>query len=155
MKNNKTSPMPAENKKRITLASEASAEMEEYKGIMIASVGDEYGNYSASGKKKGDVKATDMDVYLGEYIAYQAKDGKWGYVDADGKVQIKAKYDEAKSFSTGLGAVCKDGKWGYINEDNTLVIDYQFTDVSYFSDEGSTLVSNSEGNYHVLKLRFN
>ena len=99
--------------------------------------------------------ALSLLLLMGSFFIYASADIRLGDVDADGKVQIKAKYDEAKSFSNGLGAVCKDGKWGYINEDNTLVIDYQFDDASYFSDEGSTLVSSNEGNYHVLKLRFN
>ena len=126
-----------------------------YDDIMIASKDGVYGIYNAKGKSVSKFSCSDMDVYLGEYIAFQDADGKWGYVNSEGKVVIKAQYENAKSFSRGLGAVCQNGKWGYINSNNALVIDCQFVDADYFTSEGAVLVSSTEGNYHVLKLRFN
>jgi len=35
----------------------------------------------------------------------------WGYLDAKGKVAVKAAYKEARSFSEGLAAVNRDGSW--------------------------------------------
>jgi hypothetical protein len=86
--------------------------------------------------------------------------GKWGYIDATGKLVIVPQFAEASIFTEGLAAVCvgrcdyveiddprfKDlnlnlktktdyeGKWGYINEEGTIVITPQFDRVELFSE---------------------
>ena len=125
-----------------------------YKDVMIASVDGKYGIYDANGKALCDFKSSDMDVYCGESIAYCAKDGKWGFVNTKGEEVVKAQYQNAKSFSNSLAAVSKDGKWGYINKNNTLVIENQYLETGYFSDNGVSFVSLSDGGYQILKLKF-
>lgn len=62
--------------------------------------------------------------------------GKWGFVDTAGNVVIKPAYENAKSFSAGLGAVCVEGKWGYINTSGTIRIEPKFEDCRPFSASG-------------------
>ena len=52
--------------------------------------------------------------------------GKFGYIDAQGKVAIKPQFDDAKSFSEGLARVKIGRKWGFINQTGNLVILPQF-----------------------------
>lgn len=47
-----------------------------------------------------------------EEIAYKDSNGKWGFVNNDGKTVIEPKFDEAMSFSNGLAAVRSGDKWG-------------------------------------------
>ncbi|MBR4733741.1 MAG: WG repeat-containing protein [Lachnospiraceae bacterium] len=125
-----------------------------YDGIMIAKTAKGYGIYDANGAEKTEFKAEQMDFYLGEWLAFKDKNGKWGFVDVNGEVQIKPEYEEAKSFSTGLAAVKKDGKWGFINPKNKMVIDNIYLNALYFSNKGICFVGETSGSYYMLKLRF-
>ena len=125
-----------------------------FDNLMIASVGGKYGIFDAKGNRVCDFTAADMDAYYGGDIAYKDSSGKWGYITKEGKASITPEYDESRSFSAGLAAVRIGENWGYIDQVGTVVIDCQFFDASYFSSEGSTLVSNQEGKYVVLKRRF-
>ncbi|MGL4375735.1 MAG: WG repeat-containing protein, partial [Microcoleaceae cyanobacterium] len=40
------------------------------------------------------------------------KNGKWGFIDKNGKVIVKPKYDEVRNFSEGLAAVKIGNKLG-------------------------------------------
>lgn len=73
------------------------------------------------------------------------KDGKWGFVDLEGKEIIAPKYKDAKSFSNGLAAVSDGEKWGFIDSAGNLVIDYLFYGGDYFNDEGCCMVETGQG----------
>lgn len=47
---------------------------------------------------------------------------------------------QAKSFSSGLGAVCNGGRWGFVDANNNLVIEYKYLDTDYFNSEGKCFV---------------
>lgn len=123
------------------------------KGTMIASVGGKYGMFDASGKRKNDFEAADMDICLGGAIAYKDSKGKWGFVNSDGKIVIEPEYEGAMSFSNGLAAVCKDSKWGFIEESGELVIDYTYCDGGYFNSNGVCFVGLLEDQKYMISLR--
>jgi len=50
----------------------------------------------------------------------------WGYVDAEGTMQIEPQYEDAAPFSEGLAAVQLRGKWGFIDRTGKVVIKPQF-----------------------------
>lgn len=105
----------------------------QYNGIFTASANGRYSLYSKEGKEIcGLSDAIDADIYMGDLVAYKAKNGLWGYISGDGKIAIEPQFVEAKSFSGGLGAVKKGDKWGFINHTGRMVIDCQFSDVGYF-----------------------
>ena len=79
------------------------------------------------------------------------KDGKWGFIDKDGKVIIEPQYAEAHSFSNGYAAVKKDGKWGFIDKSGKLVIEAEFSDVRDFNEQGNCFVQ-IENQWKLLKL---
>ena len=74
-------------------------------------------------------------------------------MDEDGEEVIAPAYDQARSFSGGVAAVCKDGLWGFIDEEGQLVVDYQFADAGYFSPEdGSCPVQlEADGSYQMIQ----
>ena len=125
-----------------------------YNDYFLASVDGNYGLYNKSGKKKTDIQGTDVDLYLGEEIAFKGENGKWGFVNNKNKVVIEPQYDEAKSFSGGLAAVKMNGKWGFINKDGRTVIDYQFVNADYFTSEGLCFVSFVRDEYCQINLKF-
>ncbi len=125
-----------------------------YDGIFVAKSGGEYGLYDQKGVLVAGIASTDMDVFTGEWIAYQEPGGRWGFMDKKGDVMIEPQYENAKSFSGGLAAVCIDGMWGFINEANELVIENRFVDAGYFTSGGVCFVSEAAGEYYMITLRF-
>jgi antitoxin component YwqK of YwqJK toxin-antitoxin module len=61
------------------------------------------------------------------------KDGKWGYINADGEVQIELAFQRAGTFSEGLAAVGERGYVGYINSKGEMVIPAQLDQGGAFS----------------------
>lgn len=122
--------------------------------IMIASEQGEYGMYDKQCKKLNSFRCKDADIYMGGAIAFADETGKWGFVDTEGKVIIEPQFDNAKSFSNNLAAVCKEGSWGFIDKNGKVVIDYQFLDADYFTIDGMAMVSKAEGQYITINLRF-
>lgn len=84
--------------------------------------------------------APDTDVAL-----YRVQvNGKFGYIDKNGRVVIQAKFDSAEPFSGGLAAVqlnyAPKGAWGYIDQQGHEVISPRFSEAGAFSN-GLALVN--------------
>jgi WG containing repeat len=71
------------------------------------------------------------------------KDGKFGYIDSNGKVIIPFKFDDAWYFSEGLASIKIGEKRGYINEKGKIVIEPQFVWANSFF-EGLAKVETSD-----------
>lgn len=95
-------------------------------------------------KQLSSFKANNVDILTEDGLIAFCQNDKWGFIDCDGEIVVKATYDNAKSFSNGVAAVCKDGLWGFIDQMNNLVIDYQFTDVCYMDSNGICVVRTDE-----------
>ena len=70
----------------------------------------------------GDEASTEQGPALFPSI----RDGRFGYVDPEGRVVIEPQFDEARNFVEGLAGVSKGGKWGYIDRHGRFVIGPQF-----------------------------
>nr|WP_300858608.1 WG repeat-containing protein [uncultured Acetatifactor sp.] len=125
-----------------------------HNGVFTAKRAGSYGLYNQKAEQVADISCSDMDVCFDGGIAYQGQDGKWGFMDKKGKVMIEPQYEKAKSFSNGLAAVCMDGMWGFINESGEMVIECRFLDAGYFTSGGVCFVSELEGEYYMITLRF-
>jgi predicted DNA-binding WGR domain protein len=86
------------------------------------------------------------------YLYLIKVNGKWGYIDAGGKVVIKPQFDVAHGFSEGLAAVnvggtwvkeeadggttsvLRGGKWSYIDSTGKIVFDTSADSVFGFSE---------------------
>lgn len=53
--------------------------------------------------------------------------GKYGYIDPEGRQIIPLQYEDFVNFSSGLAAVKKNGKWGFINKRNQVVIAFRYS----------------------------
>lgn len=60
--------------------------------------------------------------YFNEGLANIEKDGKWGYININGKMVVPAIYDEAYSFRDGLALVKKGDKWDFIDKTGKVTI---------------------------------
>jgi tetratricopeptide (TPR) repeat protein len=86
------------------------------------------------------------------YIAVANAKGKWGFIDLDGNLVIDYKYDDAKSYSNGLAAVCIGERWQYIDDRDNVVIDVNMEDAEPFH-KGIAQVGMVDGTA-ILKLRY-
>lgn len=125
-----------------------------YDGVFVAKSSGTYGLYNQKAELVASIACSDMDVCFDGGIAYRASDGKWGFMSKKGDVIIEPRYEDAKSFSGGLAAVCVGGQWGFINPSGELVIACQFSDADYFTPGGVCFVSELEGEYYMITLRF-
>lgn len=60
--------------------------------------------------------------------------GKAGYIDRSGKIVIKPRFDEARTFSESLAPVRVNGDWGYVDQTGKFVIKPQFFQADKFSE---------------------
>lgn len=113
--------------------------------MIAASSKGQYKVYDKELNEKADLGKYDaVDIITKDGIIAVCKDGKWGFVNTEGKEIVKPTYEAAHSFSNGLAAVCKDGKWGYINQENIVVIPCLFLKAGYFNSEGAAMVCVSQ-----------
>ena len=77
------------------------------------------------------------------------QDGKWGYIDTNGKVVIKPQFYWAEEFSEGLAAFENDeGLYGYIDETGKVVIEPILERWSPFSEGlAAAAIKNMEWGY--------
>lgn len=88
------------------------------------------------------------------------KDGRYGFVDANGNLRIANRYDSIGEFHEGLGAVKLIGKWGFVNENDHVAINPNYDYAANFQN-GLAIVSrgkkmgviNKNGNT-VLQFRY-
>ena len=78
------------------------------------------------------------------------ENGKYGFVDTDGKLRIAPEYDKAENFSADRAAVSKGGKWGFIDSRGKLVVPMEWDSVGRFS-EGLAWVSRERRTGFVNK----
>ena len=67
-------------------------------------------------------------------MASVKKNGKWGYIDKQGREIIPFIFDEASSISEGMACVDKNGKYGYIDKQGHEVTPFIFDVASSFSE---------------------
>lgn len=130
-----------------------------YDDIIVAKTNEKYEMYNSKFKKIGNFKCDEFGNITDDGVFAFKQDDKWGFVNTEGKVVIKPEYDDARSFSNGLAAVCKNGKWGFITGKNKLVIDYTFDDADYFNENGVCFVKDNNPydelgySWVILKLK--
>lgn len=62
-------------------------------------------------------------------LAVVQKNGKYGYVNKDGKVAIPLEYDDANYFLGHIARVKKGNKYGYIDTNYKIVIPIKYDDI--------------------------
>lgn len=76
------------------------------------------------------------------------KNGRYGFIDDEGRLRIANRYEDIKPFSEGLAAIKIRNKWGFINRDEKIVIQPAFEDVSPF-EKGYSIIRQN-GLYGLL-----
>ncbi len=90
-----------------------------------------------------DGTVSDIFAYSSGYAAFKSKDGKWGYLDINGKTIIDPIYKGASSFNqAGLAAtMLDDDTWIIIRNDGSVVSTHPY-DVVLEIDDSSIICEN-------------
>jgi len=56
------------------------------------------------------------------------QNGKWGFIDAKGRVVVEPKFDQALAFSSGMGAIRVGKQWGYVDGSGSVRISPRLND---------------------------
>ena len=113
-------------------------ELNENKGYLKLRINDEYKYYNFKFEEKREI-----DIFPNKTLFLSKKDGKYGYVDKDGKIIVGYTYDDAvEQNEYGYAAVKKDGKWGSIDSKGNVV-----QEPTYNLDE--YLLINFIGRWHL------
>ena len=113
-----------------------------------------YCYYNELGKQitayKYDYEATEVYNNNGEGRAVIKLNGKYGFIDINGKEIIPPIYDAVDEFSNGLSVVKLNGKYGIINELGNVVIPFgKYDDFKYRYTKGFC-VCNLNSKYGLL-----
>ncbi len=105
----------------------------------------------SSGNQVGTQSFEEAKLFASESYAAVKVDGKWGFVDKKGTMQIEPQFDEARSFKNGLAAVRVQDKWGFIDEEGTICIEPAFDSAKDFNAKGGCFVKNGD-QWNLLKI---
>lgn len=85
-----------------------------------------------------------------EGLSAYYENGKWGFLNLDGKIKIHPQYDEVTDFKNNISIVKKDGKYGVINNAGVQVFPISFESISQFSD-GMALAQENGVKYYLYQ----
>ncbi len=92
-------------------------ELDDTRGYLKLRINDEIKYYNFKFEEKQE-----SDIFTSRTLFLSKKDGKYGYVDKNGKVIVDYIYDDAMEQNDyGFSAVKKDGKWGSIDASGNTV----------------------------------
>jgi len=92
-------------------------DMNDDKGYIKLRQADEYKYYNYKFEEKKE-----RDININNTLFLSKKDGKYGYVDKEGKVIVDYIYDDATEQNAyGYAGIKKDGKWGSIDNKGNVV----------------------------------
>lgn len=104
---------------------------------------------------KGEVIGTDsyddVKAFESSQLCAVCKDGRWGFADSTGSLQINYDYQDAKSFLSGYAPVKKNDLWGYIDLENYMMISCDFEDARQMTASGVAPVA-MDGVWTLIEL---
>lgn len=87
------------------------------------------------------------------------RNGKFGFIDKEGRLRIANRYESISNFHNGLAAVKILGKWGFVDKQDKIAINPSYEEVSDFLQDvtivkrGNFGIINKDGNL-VLDTRY-
>jgi hypothetical protein len=113
-----------------------SVKKERVTKLELVSYKNESGKYGFKDKATGAIiiqaRFDDLNEFFEDWAVVKLN-GKYGFIDKDGKEVIPLKYEYARNFSEGLATVELNGKWGYIDKTGTEVIPVKYENAFNFN----------------------
>lgn len=93
-----------------------------------------------------------------ELIALVQNDGKWGWINLEGKEVIKVNYDAAEAFRKNIAFVRKGRNWTAIDRNGKQVLDDSYEEIKYLALETeqnaffkTLIIAKQKGKYGILE----
>ena len=86
---------------------------------------------SGSIMNANDNRFEDINDMSEEFIGVKI-DGRWGFVDINGKLRIANQYDNVGPYNEGLAPIKILGRWGYIDKREDIIVQPAFDTVYHF-----------------------
>ena len=80
-------------------------------------------------------------------ISVLDNNGKFGFINKNGDLAIKFKYDDSYNFQYSRAAVKTDNKWGYINKNGEVTIPIIYEKVGWFINGLTGAIKNNKLGY--------
>lgn len=114
-------------------------------GVYIFNINGRMGAMNASFKQIIPPIYDWLNIGENGYFTAQ-KDGKYGFLNPDGKMAIPFKYDNADIFKANVGLACVElnGKYGYVNTIGEETIPLMYDQVYRFEDSGYAMVKRGD-----------
>jgi hypothetical protein len=71
------------------------------------------------------------------------ENGRYGFMDYQGRIRIANRYEEVKPFHQDFAAIMINNKWGFIDLNESIVVQPMYDSVGYFVDSNCITVRNS------------
>lgn len=92
------------------------------KGYMKLRIDNDYKYYNFKFEEKSNKEILETNT-----LFLDKKDGKYGYVDKNGKVIVDYTYDDAREQNEyGYSSIKKDGKWGVIDRTGKIILEPKY-----------------------------
>ncbi len=95
-----------------------------------------------------DKKIVFLDGFYNEYACMKYNNGKYGYVDHQGKIRIAPQYDQARPFDHDVAIIKLNGKWGIINKYENFVAQPYYDSISNFKN--NVAIALEKGVYYLI-----
>lgn len=118
--------------------------------VYIAKLDGKYHIFDLNGSMKGIAGFDMAKPFKSDEPTAVDIDGKWGFADTAGNIEMMTDYKEAKAFSKGFAPVFNGKKWGYVDRKGVTVIDCEFDEANSFNDSGFAAVKKSS--WKLIKL---
>ena len=83
--------------------------------------------------------------------AWVKKDGKYGFIDKQGKLVIPIQYDNIGGFAEGLARVQQNGKYGFLDKSGNTAIPFKFKNAGSFELGLAWVVDDSNKAFYIDK----
>jgi hypothetical protein len=100
--------------------------LKDYSVEKYAAFQQEFPNYPFMQELAVDIDLFQMKLYP------VISEGKYGFMNTQGKLMIPAMYNEVGPFQEGLAVVSKDDKFGIIDKKNQMIVDFQYDEILEF-----------------------
>ncbi|MFC0035951.1 WG repeat-containing protein [Cardiobacterium valvarum] len=88
-----------------------------------------------------------------EGMAAVEKNGRWGFIDQQGREIVKPQYQDVLPYGESRAAVKKDGHWGFVNKRGKETVKPQYDNVWSYKDGRATV--EKDGKRRALDLNGN
>lgn len=111
--------------------------------------------------KKGIMDSTGKEVFYDLYDdfssgfledrAWVKKDGKYGFIDKQGKLVIPIQYDNIGGFAEGMARVQQNGKYGFLDKNGNTAIPFKFKNAGSFEMGIAWVVDDNNKAFYIDK----